>query len=422
MTDDLRTRMHLVADEVTPLPVDHDLWQRGISARRRGQAFAVAAVLAVVVSVGGVATLVSGADREARTASTEVVEGGAIPRRITDISDDVEVTTDLAVGRGSAAFVSATTDPVMITAVDGVAHRLGLPGWVPDQGAIALSPDGRYLAWHQDSDLSQAAIAVLDVVTGRTRTSGVNPDQELRLRELSWSPDSEWLAWIGDGSGGTTYVGRLGPVTAIGSVYVPVRATVPDVAVSSDGTLVLSQGSSGLFRTNGIKKPTRISRTALGAGRFSPDGRLLALRSSPDPVSHTFDTSTGRVLDHPFPDGTFADGFVRPQGWLDDRLQLLLVQDSVNRDSAELVVTTPEVDRTSTWRRSVGVVEVGPATTLSLAVDLIPDLDGTSSQQLTYDFPAPPQRDISWIIGLGVAAAIAVAMGLRWLWRRYRGV
>ena len=194
---------------------------------------------------------------------------------------------------------------------------------------------------------------------------------------------------------------------------------MPDVAVSSNGTLVLSQGSSGLFR---IAQPERISRAALGAGRFSPDGRLLALRSSPDPVSHTFDTSTGRVLDHPFPDGTFADGFVRPQGWLDDRLQLLLVQDSVSRDSAELVVTTPEVDRTSTWRRSVGVVEVGPATTLSLAVDLIPDLDGTSSQQLTYDFPPPAERDISWLIGLGVAAAIAVLLGLRWLWRRLRGV
>ena len=49
-----------------------------------------------------------------------------------------------------------------------------------------------------------------------------------------------------------------------------------------------------------------------------------------------------------------------------------------------------------------------PGHSLSLAVDLIPDLDGTSSQQLTYDFPQPAERDISWIIGLGVAGAIAV--------------
>ena len=56
---------------------------------------------------------------------------------------------------------------------------------------------------------------------------------------------------------------------------------------------------------------------------------------------------------------------------------------------------------------------------VSLAVDLVPDLDGTSSQELTHDFRgAPGERDISWIIGLGVAAAIAVLMALRWLWRR----
>ena len=61
---------------------------------------------------------------------------------------------------------------------------------------------------------------------------------------------------------------------------------------------------------------------------------------------------------------------------------------------------------------------------LSLAVDLVHGLDGTSSQQLTHDFSASPaadERDHSWIIGLGVAAAIAVLLGLRWLWRRPLG-
>ena len=70
----------------------------------------------------------------------------------------------------------------------------------------------------------------------------------------------------------------------------------------------------------------------------------------------------------------------------------------------------------------MGEVDLALAGSLSLAVDLVPDLDGTSSQQLTYDFPAPAERDISWIIGLGVAAAIAVLMALRWLWRRLTGM
>ena len=35
--NDLRTSLHRVADAVEPLPVDDDLWQRGIAARRRSR-------------------------------------------------------------------------------------------------------------------------------------------------------------------------------------------------------------------------------------------------------------------------------------------------------------------------------------------------------------------------------------------------
>jgi hypothetical protein len=61
---------------------------------------------------------------------------------------------------------------------------------------------------------------------------------------------------------------------------------------------------------------------------------------------------------------------------------------------------------------------------MSIAVDLVPDLTGDPGQELTHDFTAdspPGERDISWLIGLGVAAAIAVLLGLRWLWRRLLG-
>jgi hypothetical protein len=127
--------------------------------------------------------------------------------------------------------------------------------------------------------------------------------------------------------------------------------------------------------------------------------------------------SDGAVLTHPFPDGTFDSAVVLPLGWLDDRHQLLQVWSAEDQD-AELVVTTPQVGPTSTWRRSVGSIDASIAGRVSLAVDLVPDLDGTSSQELTHDFPAPAERDVSWIIGLGVAAAIAVLLAIRWLWRR----
>ena len=68
-------------------------------------------------------------------------------------------------------------------------------------------------------------------------------------------------------------------------------------------------------------------------------------------------------------------------------------------------------------------IDASIAGRVSLAVDLVPDLDGTSSQELTHDFPAdsPPAPfgiELSLFIGLGVAAAIAVLLALRWLWRR----
>jgi hypothetical protein len=68
------------------------------------------------------------------------------------------------------------------------------------------------------------------------------------------------------------------------------------------------------------------------------------------------------------------------------------------------------------------------AAPLSIAVDLIPDLDGASSQELTHDFERSGNPvdnplafvgiEISILLGLGVATAIAVLMALRWLWRR----
>jgi hypothetical protein len=420
--NDLRDGLHRIADSATPLPVDDGLWQRGVAARRRGQAFVVAAVLAIVVSVGAVATLVSGTDdNEARTASGEVVEGGAIPRRIEDIPADLEPTTDLAVGRGAAAFISTSQRvPVVVTAADGVAHRLDLPGWSEDGQALALSPDGMNLAWQQTGD-GGATIGMLELTTGRLRSDEVHPSGDLALRELTWSPDSEWLGWLGDADGGA-YVGRLPVPGADIDLRKRVDGNVTSLAIGNAADVVLGRANGGLYRL-GVGEPELITRaTGVGPGLSSPDARFVALRSGPSDASSTLRLTDGAVLTHPFPDGTFDSAVVLPLGWLDDRHQLLQVWSAEDQD-AELVVTTPQVGPTSTWRRSVGSIDASIAGRVSLAVDLVPDLDGTSSQELTHDFPAdsPPAPfgiELSLFIGLGVAAAIALLLALRWLWRR----
>ena len=373
------------------------------------------------MSVGGVATLVTGTDREARTASTEVVEGGAIPSNIVDIPDDLAVTTDLAVGQGSAAFISASGDPVVITATDGRPHRLDLPGWDQTPTALALSHDGRTIAYQDGSAESGTYLTLVDLETGRSVRAFADDSQRLQLGELSWSPDGRWLAWIATTQDGTqAFLGRV--LTSDGrprQVRLPSDAV--SVAVADDGSALVGRVAGELLMAEPDRTPVSVSSASgVGAGAFSPDDRHVALRTSVDTSSYTWDTEAGEILEHPFPEDTLGAVELRPLGWLDDRLQVLLAQDT-RGNSGELVVTTPTVSETSTWRRSVGRVDANIAASLSIAVDLVPDLDGTSSQQLTHDFSGP-QRDISWIIGLGVAAAIAVLLGLRWLWRRLRGV
>ena len=126
MSDDLRTTLPRIADSAPPLPVGDDLWQRGRDARRRGQAFAIAAVLALVVSVGGIATVTATNDREARTASNEDVEGGAIPSG----SRTSPTTSDHRPRAGRARRVHLELGRSCGDhGDDGLPHRLDLPGW-----------------------------------------------------------------------------------------------------------------------------------------------------------------------------------------------------------------------------------------------------------------------------------------------------
>lgn len=421
MTPDLRSQMHRLADAVEPLPVDDDLWQRGVAARRRGQALVVAAVLAIIASVTWSAVLLDTDGREARTASTEVVEGGAIPRVITDVPPDLETTQvgDLDLGRASAAFNTENGDAVVITAEDGVPHRLDLVSRDDDSYVLALSPDGTRLAFQEDPGSGDTYVAVLDLQTGRTDRTVVQTGDTLHLNDISWSPNGDWLAWVASRIGDTpSWAGTLRPSGAEGHRFVPSFNAV-SAAVADDGTLALGSVGGGLHLSVDDRELAPVTTDVQAApSRFSPDGSFLALASAPGTASYTLDTDSRQVLVHPFPDDTFGMAVARPLGWIDDRVQLLLVQDA---EGGELVVTTPQVDDTSTWRRSVGEVDAAVASSLTLAVDLVPDLDGTPSQQLTRDFPPPAERDISWIIGLGVAAAIAVLMALRWLWRRLLG-
>ena len=383
MSDDLRTRMHHVADEVTPLPVSDDLWRRGQSARHRGQALVVAAVLVVLASVGGGVALWSAPDREARTASGEVPAGGAIPSRIEDPTSQRTV-SDLAVGRASVAFVSRNSGlPVVIGALDGRYHLLDLPDAPEEEGLLALSPDGRQLAWS-----SHGRLHAVDLEDGTAAYFGSDAEHA-DVTALWWTPNSQQLIWSGSDSEGK----------------------------ASGGVLPAGGGAAGPLDPSALR------------GIPSPDGELVAVTTRTTVEAAPFLRRRGKPVERALPADLYPVGAsIRPLGWAADHLvvaQAYATSGSYVEGHHLVIMTSPDRPDSEWTYRIVSRKIPQDAVELSLAVDLLPDLDGTSSQQLTHDFgdttdnpPAPLGVELSLFIGLAVAAAIAVLMALRWLWRR----
>ena len=144
----------------------------------------------------------------------------------------------------------------------------------------------------------------------------MHPAGDLALRELTWSPDSEWLGWLGDADGGA-YVGRLPVPGADLDLRKRVEGNVTSLAIGNAADVVLGRANGGLYRL-AEGEPELITRaTGVGPGLYSPDARFVALRSGLSDASSTLRLADGAVLTHPFPDGTFDSAVVRrpSAGW-----------------------------------------------------------------------------------------------------------
>ncbi len=385
MTDELRTTLHRLADDATPQPVADDLWRRGRAARRRGQAFAVAAALALVVSVGGAATLLAGPDRETRTASTEEVPEGAIPSRIETTNGPIE--SSYAIGRASVAYLDSTLD-VVISAQDGRQHLFGTGA-----RAIALSPDGLRLAWSSTAD----RIHIADLESGDVVSFAHNGGSGADVNTLTWLSDSTTLHWTGTVEG-----------TDVGAAI--------DVTGPSEFPFVI-----GRYGTRGIPSP------GFDAVALPSRGEVTAAPFLAGPVPGE---TAGRRLERSLPTDLYPAGaVVRPLGWAEDDLVVAVVDppqsDVVERPRLAIFTSPDQPESEWVWREFLP--RLPPVESLSIAVDLVPNLTGDPEQELTHDFddPGADQNPLAWtgievslLIGLGVAAAIAVLMALRWLWRR----
>src|SRR5688500_2390068 len=128
MSDQLRDVLTRVADRAGPASVDPLLWEKASRARRRRDGVTVAAVVLVVVALlGGIAA----AAGLLRNAPPPVDRPD--PPKLIDIQGiagdgGLRREKDLAIGRASVAIAN-DTGAFVVTADDGVAHRVALPGF-----------------------------------------------------------------------------------------------------------------------------------------------------------------------------------------------------------------------------------------------------------------------------------------------------
>jgi len=260
------------------------------------------------------------------------------------------------------------------------------------------------------------------------------------VSSIGWSADSTHVAWSGLGL-------RVWTDAEIRSEVRGGMLGVIDVATGSQSTLASAEGMASadadavgtLVTLDDVwtfsSQSSGAVRTPLAHGlpstdpgdtaSTSPSGGLTAISMRSDTRAALFVTQEGDVLRRTLDRELYPYGArVTPLGWTADSLLLALVDGhagSYVEGQHLALLTSPDRPR-SQWTYRIVMRDVPDVADLSIAVDLIPDLDGTSSQQLTHDFGdtlPQDQRDISWLIGLGVAAAVAVLLGLRWLWRRF---
>jgi hypothetical protein len=212
---------------------------------------------------------------------------------------------NLAIGAASVALANRS-DVFVVTAADGVYHRVRLAGYDAaqhDPGApgIALSPDGTKLAyaWHArkaaaGTGSTGAGARVVDLVSGRGHTG---PEQgptseDRRAWNFAWSPDGRYLVhatapddsgftrldWFPPAEHGfelldtTTYrLADAGP----GSQDTDGRPV--SLVVTSGGTVLRNGNGHNLVPRTGGQDDRRLATFGWRSAQVTPSGKWLAL-------------------------------------------------------------------------------------------------------------------------------------------------
>jgi hypothetical protein len=438
-TDELRRQLGRIADAAPQAVVPDDTWTRARRSVVRERVAVGGAVLAVMVA-GVAAGMTWLPDRaEPPVADTE---RGAIPSRIWTAPEGQPLTTaaDLAVGPVAAVYLgSAPSDgarAVAISATDGSYTSLTLPdpdgddairfGW--NDQVIALSPDGSQLAYSFFPSSGSVGVGVVDLVTGTVRIVRLGIGVHGLVRRLIWSPGGEYLIWWGQphtSTGlGDTMAGLIDP-GATTSTELPVEPRQDDVrnyAVDDAGRVFLIDNHRVRTWRDGeiiSSRPGDFGSTYSGSAQ-TVGGELVEARlpfatdeaptGDPALLVRSGDRS---VTSGPFPSSLY--------GW-----------DVLGWTASGAAIVDADTDAEGSSNKDLYRVELdgdGAVTStriVTLESGLDPEKLTVASDLPVREVAAPDWAEKPWwthadvVIGLGVAGAIAVLMGLRWLWRRYR--
>lgn len=454
----LREELHRIAEGAPRVDIPSDLYARGRRATARARIIAAGAAVACVVLLVAVVAPALQADPTpvaGKPAAAMPDHLHAVPLHVEDRE------SDLTIGLGAAAFVTEAGVPVVVSAMTGEYHLLDLDGLLGASGdsnggltltmdhpPVALSPDGRYLAWgwiepgpSSETRLKGSGVRVADLETGAVREIDVidsDSSQTYRVlvNQVSWSPDGRWLAWGGtritewtsstfnsDGhlagtvrtnAGVTTMTGL--PEPTIEDDQTVIAGDAPFlVAVANTGELTALSGNLWWQIGNRTRLDLR-SDQRVGSLWFEGEQVFVLVTSATGG-----EVATVRAL----PDGpeqTTSAHAPRPRmlGALDDG-SLLLHQESLDGDdgvapTVELVTLDARTNRAEART----IIDVDPGVLrLSLATDLI-DPDRPTVSRPAPDWPSSNEREamtyVLVVFGLVLLGGL-VAVG-SWLRRR----
>ncbi len=452
-SSELREGLDRLADEAGSGVPPTDLWRRGVRRRRRRLAGGVVAAMLVVVAGGGLTGALWGTVAPTVVGPVAPASTPAIPDRVDTPSPwGPAASADhpvgpLAVVKGASRSrlpLQHVNGLVGVSAGTGEYRFLDLPGWQTvdaDRADVALSPDGRWLAyWTVGKDIGDGrlpispvtGVAAYDTVTGRVLRAPISSRLGLDPTLLAWVgadrlaignwPVTERLA---DGYSATARRTLLW--TPGSGDPVPAPGRILDQA--SDGVrpapegLTVANGTRVRLVDDDLRPVATYRLTGLGRGAavrdawVSPDGRTLAAQVQPGSESGSesgplvvtarlpvgggaHDVATRRV--------TAASQTVALLGWRD--AGHLVVRDVRGGDEGAFAVDADPAG--SATRRLVRLVTVtgenwSPGTAFASDLWAVP----------TVSRPGPPTVTDPRLVGAAGAGVVLVALVLaarRW--------